>query len=152
VVVAPVAAYLVFDIFDGLSYIPLSVALAIVVLIFLYRWRGLERKLPKPYGDGKEETVGATQMARTGLLMVGGGIVLVVLPLATVFFVPVLFFVLYLALALVIPTAEILQFAWITRLEKKVGAEIYSIMEETEVDGKDAIMRRIMLVPKDRRD
>jgi predicted membrane metal-binding protein len=150
VVVVPVAAYLVLYIFGGFSYIPVSVAVAVAVVIFLFRSRGVKRKLPKPHGEGREEIVSAAQMARTGLLMIVGGIVLVVLPLATIFFLPVLFFILYLALALAIPLTEMLQFAWIARLEKKVGAEIYSITEETEVDGKDAVMKRIVFLPRDR--
>jgi hypothetical protein len=149
VVIAAFVSYLVLYLFEGFSYIPLSLALLTAATVYLYRSRSLRRRLPAPHGDGRPDTIGARQMTRTGLLMIVGGLAAVVLPLATVFFMPVIFFVLYLALPLGIALAEILQFAWIARLEAKTGAEVYSITEATEVDGKDAIVKTAILTPKD---
>jgi len=150
VAVASCASFLVLYLFEGLFYFPLALALLTAAAVFLYRSRSLRRRLPEPHGEGKEETIRARQMARTGLLMILGGIAFVVLPLTTVFFLPILFFILYLALPLGLALAEVLQFAWITRLEAKAGAEVYSITEETQLDGKDALIKSTVLVPNDR--
>lgn len=151
-VIAAVALYLIVYLFEGLSYAPLSVALAMAVGVYLYRSRGLRRRLPAPYGEGKEETIGAREMTRTGLLMIVGGVVFVVLPLATVFFLPVLFFILYLALPLGLALSEIFQFGWLARLEARIGEEVYSITETTEVDGREAVVKTAVLIPHDRPD
>lgn len=149
-VVAASASYLTIYLFEGLSYAPLSAALLTAAAVFLHRSRSLRRRLPEPYGEGREETIGAREMTRTGLLLVLGGIVFVVLPLSTVFFLPILFFILYLAFALGLALAEILQFAWISRLEARAGAQVCSVTEETELGGRGAMIKRTVLVPVDR--
>jgi len=147
--VAAFVSYLVVYLFEGSSYVPVSVAVATMAVVYLLRSRGLRRRLPTPHGAGLAETIGPREMARTGALMVLGGVAVTVLPLATVFFFPVVFFVLYLALPLGLSLAEILQFAWIARLEAKTGAEVYSVTEPTEVDGKSALIKTVSLHPRD---
>ncbi len=148
-VIAVAALYLVVYLFEGSAYVPISVALLMAAGVYLYRSRRLRKRLPSPHGDALPETIGARHMARTGLLMVVGGLAFVVLPLASVFFLPILFFILYLALPLGISLAEVLQFAWISRIEAKAGAEVYSITEETELEGKPALVKTTVLIPRD---
>ena len=149
VVVAGLVSYLVIYLFEGSSYVPLSVALATAAVVYLVRSRGLRRRLPAPHGRGLVETTGQREMARTGALMILGGVAVTVLPLATIFFVPIVFFVLYLAFPLGLSLAEILQFAWIARIEARAGAEVISVTEPTEVDGKSAMIKTATLHPKD---
>jgi hypothetical protein len=149
--VALVASSLILELFGALYYAPFYVAIIVALVIFRWRSRSLRRKVPPPYGEGTEEVISARAATRMGLLMIAGGVLLLVVPLASVFFVSVVFlFTLYLALGLGIGLAEILQFAWVTRLEARAGMEIYSIAEETQVEGQDAIIKRAALTPTGR--
>jgi hypothetical protein len=150
--VALVASSLILELFGALYYAPFYAAVIVALVVFRWRSSGLRRKVPPPYGEGTEQVVSARAATRMGLLMIAGGVLLLVVPLASVFFVSVVFlFTLYLALGLGIGLAELLQFAWVTRLEARAGVEIYSITEETQVGGEDAIVRSVALTPTGRR-
>lgn len=148
-VVAAVSLYLIALIFGTFAYIPIGVGVLSLGVVFFYRSTSLRRRLPPPLGQGREETTSSARMARTGALIVAGGLALVVVPLATVFVFPTLFFILYLGFPLGLSLAEVAQFAWVSRLEAAARAEVYSVTELTEVDGRDAIIKRVVLTPRD---
>ncbi|MDA4116852.1 MAG: hypothetical protein OK455_00715 [Thaumarchaeota archaeon] len=150
IAVAAVASYLVFYVFGSLSYIPLAVALATTLVVSHLRSRTLRSRLPEPYGKGREDHIGRGQMARMGLGLIGGGFALVVLPLVSVFFLPVILFVAYTAFPLGIALAEVVHFLWVRRLEKTTGSDVYSVTEPVEVDGRAELVKTAQLVPKDK--
>jgi hypothetical protein len=149
IIVAVVAVILILDLFGEFYYAPLYAAVVVGLLVLLLRSRGLTRKVPHPYGAGMEDVVSPRAAVRTGILMIVGGVALVVIPLASIFFLPVaVFFAIYLALGLGISLGEVFQFAWVTRLEARTGAEVYAISEEARVEGEDAIIKRVVLIPR----
>lgn len=136
--------YLAIFLFEYIFYLPLLVALAIMFAITFYRMRGLRVRLPKPYGSGMPVYVGPRQTARTGLLILLGGIVLIVLPLASVFFLPpIAFFTLVFGLISGLPLSEIAFFIAIVYLERLSRSSLFSLTEESERDGKTLLIKTV---------
>lgn len=152
-VVCPSALYLGWVLFGDLFYAPLLASLAVALALVWFRMRGLRSGLPEPYGNGKVSTIDAASAARSGMLIILGGILSMVLLLGSVYFLPWLaFFVLVFSLMAGLPLNEIVLFALVARLERRSQSRIFSVTEETSQNGKTVLVRTVELAPLSTRE
>jgi len=147
-VVCPVALAMGWLVYQGGFYAPLLVALVVGVGLTYARMRGMGSSLPEPYGRGRITTIDSNAAARSGMMIVFGGILLMFGVVGSVFILPPFeYFAMVLGLSAGLPMSEILVFATITRLERKSRGQIISITEEAVQDGRDVLLKSIELNP-----
>lgn len=114
-----------------------------------YRFRSLRSGMPKPYGLGKPSSIDAKSAARSGLLIVLGGIFCLVVVLGSVYFLPpVAFFALIFGLMAGLPLEELVFFALVTRIERASRTRIFSVTEETEQGGEEVLLKTVEMIPR----
>ncbi len=147
-VVFPSSLYLATQLpFDGF-YEPLSAVLLVSAAVVWYRYWGVRKGLPEPYGRGRVTVIDAARAARSGWLIVLGGIVLIVGVMGSVFILPpVVFFSLVFGLMGGLPLSEVLFFLVVSRMERIGRGRIYSFAEEGEEDGVTVLRKTVELVP-----
>lgn len=110
------------------------------------RTRSLRAGLPEPYGKGKVSTIDAKKATRDGLLLALAGALATFGVLGSVYVLPpVVFFSLVFGLAAGLPMSEIVFFAVVARLEKASESRIFRVTEETEDEGKPALVKTLTM-------
>jgi|GEM_PF-706592 hypothetical protein len=149
-IVCPSALYLGWSLFGYLFYAPLLASLAVALVIVWFRMRGLRSALPEPYGNGRVSTIDASAAARTGFLIILGGILLMVGVMGSFYFLPseyMALFVLVFGLMAGLPLNEIVFFALVTGLERKSRSRIFAVTEETSESGRTVLVKTVELAP-----
>jgi hypothetical protein len=140
------AAYTVVSLLDGEAYLSLMLALVIALGILAYRNSSLQSRLPEPHGRGRPAYVGVAQMRRTGVLMVIGGILVVVIPIASVSFLPPLyFFTVIFGIIIGFPSSEVLFFLRVNQLETRLGGVLRSVTEESDAEGEQLLIKTVRI-------
>jgi len=135
--------------FEYEFYMPLLVAVAIAALLSYYRFRSLRSRLPEPYGRGLVSYSDSEQAHRTGLLLIAGGILLIVIPVASIAFLPPLyFFSLIFGLTSGLPAVEILYFVGVSLMQRSSSSTFVSMTDRTEKDGAEVVVKWLELVSR----
>lgn len=152
-IVFPAALLVASRFFPSDIYVPLAGALIVSFSVTWFRFRGLRSGLPKPYGRGRRSSIDAKSSARSGLLIVLGGILCLVVVMGSVIFLPpVAFFALVFGLTAGLPLEELVFFALVARLERASRTRIFSVTEETEEGGEEVLVKTVEMVPRHARD
>jgi hypothetical protein len=145
-----IALYYTFYLFEGYSFIPLLIVLAITVGITWYRYRGLRLQLPRPYGSAKAVLLGPHGATRQALLFILTVILLVALLVMSLYLLPpLIFFSLIFGLTAGLPLTEIVFFGLLVRLEMASNSQIFLVREESEEKGKEILTKTVILVPNE---
>ena len=148
---AAVALALVF--FSGDAYIPLIGMAVLAAVPSSYRFIGLRRGLPSPYGAGRVSKLDSRSTSRAGILLVLGGFSGIVLLLGSVFVIPVFdFFVIIFSLTGGLPLSQIAFFLTVFSIEKATGSRIFVVVDETTQDGTSVLARTLEMLPVKRRE
>jgi hypothetical protein len=135
--------------FLGYFYAPLAATLAVSLSVTWFRFRGLKSGLPSPYGQGRATSIDAKKAARSGLLIVLGGVFLLVVVFGSVNFLPpIAFFALIFGLMAGLPLEELVFFGVVTRLEETSKTLIFSVTEETVRDGDTVLVKTVEMAPR----
>jgi len=146
VIVVAVSSYVVLGLLGLAAYPSFVLALAIAVVTLLYREAGLRSRLPEPFGRGEVSTLTAGDMRRTGILIVIGGILLVVVPVASVSFLPPLyFFTLIFGIVIGFPVSEVVYFARVAMVERRLGGVLRTYTAESDAGGEEMLIRSVRL-------
>jgi hypothetical protein len=145
-----IALYYTIYLFEGYSFIPLLILLAVTVGITWYRYRDLKLKLPRPYGSAKAVLLGPRGATRQALFFILAVILLVAILVTSLYFLPPLaFFSLIFGLTAGLPLTEIVFFGLLVRLEMVSSSRIFSVTEESEENGKEILTKTVILVPNE---
>jgi len=129
-------------------YVPVTAALVVSLSVTWFRFRGLRSGLPSPYGRGRSSSVSARSAARSGILLMLGGVLSLVLVLGSVYFLPpVAFFGLVFGLMAGLPLEELVFFGLVTRLERASDTRIFSVTEEAGDEGDLVLVKTVEMVP-----
>jgi hypothetical protein len=146
VLIVGIAAYTLLSLLDGEAFLSLILALGIALGILAYRNSSLQSRLPEPHGRGRPAYVGVAQMRRTGILLIIGGILVVVIPIASVSFLPPLyFFTLIFGIIIGFPSSEVLFFLRVNQLETRLGGTFRSVTEESDADGEQLLIKTVRI-------
>jgi len=138
--------------FGYLAYLPLTVSLLVALVAFAYRTRGLRSGLPEPYGRGKATTTDTAHATRIGLLMTLGGVLVTLFLFGSVFFLPPIFFLtVVFGIIVGLPVNEIAFFGLVERYEWKTETRIFQVTEETEHEGRAALVKSLEMRRSPRR-
>jgi len=139
--------------FSGYVYIPLFGIVVLAAIPSSYRFIGLRRGLPSPYGAGRVSILDSRSAFRGGILLVVGGFCGIVLLLGSVFIIPVFdFFVIMFSLTGGLPLSQIAFFLMVFSIERTSGSRIYVVTDETTQDGTSVLERTIEMLPVKRRE
>lgn len=151
-VVFSISTGLALYLFEYEFYMPLLVALAVACLLSYVRFRSLRSRLPEPYGKGLVTYSDSEQAQRMGLLLIAGGVLLIVVPIASLAFLPPLyFFSLIFGIVSGLPAVEILYFAGVSMMQRSYSSTFVSMTERTEKDGAEVVVRWLEVVASKRR-
>ena len=137
------------QVFQYYVYAPLLAAIGISLSVTWFRFRSLRSMMPEPYGGGKRSSIDAKKAARSGILIVLGGILTLVVVMGSVFVLPpVAFFALIFGIMAGLPLEELLFFGLVTRLEKKSETRIFSVTEETGEEESTVLVKTVEMIPR----
>jgi hypothetical protein len=131
---------------------PLSATLVIALAVALFRFGRLRQGLPEPYGRGKTSVYDATAMARSGVLIIIGGAVLMVGVIGSSLLVPTFppaaYFSMVFGLMAGLPLSEVLFFAEVSMVERSAKGRVFEVAEETEEGDSSVLRKSIEIVPR----
>ena len=141
------ATFLPFDTFLE----PLGATLIIALAVDWFRFRRVRQGLPQPYGKGLSTLFDSAAMARSGMLLIVGGIVLVVGVLGASLLVPLIppavYFAMVFGLMAGFPLSEIVFFGGLWMLERSAKGKIFEIVEDAEEDGQRVLKKSLEIFP-----
>jgi hypothetical protein len=129
-------------------YMPILATASVCLVVSWFRVRGLRMALPEPYGAGRVSTIDAKSTVRSGLMIVLGGILALVVLLGSVYVLPPpVFFATVFGLIAGLPLTEVVLFLQVVLLEKRANGRIFSVSEESRRDGEPVLIKTVELVP-----
>ncbi len=149
IVVSSATAYVGWELLLYYLYEPLTVAAVVAILVALFRFRSLRSGMPAPFGLGRASVIDEKATARSGFLLVLGGIISVVGLMGSVFFIPPeLYFVLLLGIIAGLPLSVIVFFALVAFVEARSSSRIYLVAEEATKEGETVLVKTVEMVTK----
>jgi len=151
--VAPAGLYLSASLPFRTFLEPLSATLIIALAVSLYRFGRVRERLPQPYGLGKTSVYDPSAMARSGMLIILGGIVLVIGVIGSSLLVPLLippdaYFSMVFGLMAGLPLSEIVFFGLMSAVERSAKGRVFEISEETEEDSETVLKKTLDIIPR----
>lgn len=129
-------------------YLPIVATASVCGIVSWFRVRGLRMALPEPYGAGRVSTIDAKSTVRSGLMIVLGGVLALVVLLGSVYLLPPhVFFAAVFGLVAGLPLSEVVFFLQVALLEKKANGRIFSISEESRRGDEPVLVKTVELVP-----
>ncbi len=135
IIVLAAALLLAPELFAGLSYLPVAAMVCVAAPLAAFRLRSLRQGLPEPWGKGRASVLDSRSTYRSGLLMLVGGGVLIVLLFGSVFFIPPIdFFIILFGISGGLPLSVVLYYAGVRTVEMKSKSTIFIVVEEEPME------------------
>jgi hypothetical protein len=138
--------------FSDYIYFPLAGMGILAAFPSLYRFKGLRRGLPRPYGQGKPSIINSSSAYRAGILVIIGGVSCMILLFASVFFIPTFaLFVIMFSLTGGLPLSQIIFFLMVFYIERASGSKVFvTITDETVQDKSPVLVKQFEMSPNAR--